>query len=116
MRAALLVSLLSVWVLVGLFYYLNRYTRRYYFSVWTVAWLFYALWLTLGVTVPDPGPPMVAIGKQWCVCVSAVFLFWGSLLFLELPVRQTLIGLFMGFLLAWAYVGRYLVDDFFYIQ
>ena len=47
MRAALMVSLLSVWVLVGLFYYLNRYTKREYFTVWTAAWLFYALWLTL---------------------------------------------------------------------
>ena len=28
LRAALLVSLLSVWVLVGLFHYLNRYTKR----------------------------------------------------------------------------------------
>ena len=52
LRAALLVSLLSVWVLVGLFYYLNRYTKRRYFTIWTAAWLFYALWLTLGITVP----------------------------------------------------------------
>ena len=50
LRAALMVSLLSVWVLVGLFYYLNRYTKRNYFTIWTVAWLFYALWLTLGIT------------------------------------------------------------------
>ena len=47
--AALMVSLLSVWVLVGLFLYLNRYTRREYFTAWTAAWLFYALWLTLRV-------------------------------------------------------------------
>jgi hypothetical protein len=40
LRAALLVSLLSVWVLVGLFYYLNRYTKRYYFTVWTAACCF----------------------------------------------------------------------------
>ena len=48
-----MVSLLSVWMLVGLFYYLNRYTRREYFTVWTAAWLFYALWLTLGLKVQD---------------------------------------------------------------
>ncbi len=29
LRAAIFVSLLSVWVLVGLFQYLNRYTKRY---------------------------------------------------------------------------------------
>ena len=48
-RAALLVSLLSVWVLVGLFIYLNQYTKRPYFTIWTAAWLFYALWLTMSV-------------------------------------------------------------------
>ena len=28
LRAALIVSLMSVWMLVGLFFYLNRYTQR----------------------------------------------------------------------------------------
>lgn len=36
LRATLVVSLLTVWVLVGLFAYLNRYTRREYFTIWTV--------------------------------------------------------------------------------
>jgi hypothetical protein len=39
-KAALMVSLLSVWVLVGLFFYLNQYTKRNYFTTWTAAWLF----------------------------------------------------------------------------
>jgi PAS domain-containing protein len=47
LKPALLISLLSVWVLVGVFYFLNTYTRRRYFTIWTTAWLFYALWLTL---------------------------------------------------------------------
>src|ERR1700760_4057322 len=47
--AAMYVSLLSMWMLVGLFVYLNRYTKREYFTIWTAAWLFYALWLTLNL-------------------------------------------------------------------
>jgi signal transduction histidine kinase/CheY-like chemotaxis protein len=102
LRAALMVSLLSVWVLVGLFYYLNRFTKREYFTLWTAAWLFYALWLTLGLTVPksDMGTAVFAI-KQCCVAVSAVFLLWGSLRFLDLPVPQRLFGFFMLFLVIW---------------
>ena len=42
LQATLFVSLLSVWVLVGLFYYLNHYTGGRISAVWTVAWLFYA--------------------------------------------------------------------------
>src|SRR5258708_2925861 len=108
LRAALMVSLLSVWMLVGLFYYLNRYTRREYFTLWTAAWLFYALWLTLSLNVVEPTmrSPIFMI-KQWCVSISAVFLLWGSLRFLNIPVRQSLFGLFMLFLLVWTFVSPY---------
>ena len=104
--AALAVSLLSVWMLVGLFYYLNRYTKRDYFTVWTAAWLFYALWLTLRLRSNDPAPESIPFKlQQCCVAISAVFLLWGSLRFLKIHVRQTLFGLFMLFLLVWTFVG-----------
>ena len=102
LQSALMVSLLSVWVLVGLFCYLNHYTKREYFTVWTGAWLFYALWLTLNLEMPGSEPGgLVFLFKQWCVAISAVFLLWGSLRFLSVPVRQTLFGLFILFLLVW---------------
>ncbi len=112
--AALLVSLLSVWVLVGLFFYLNRYTKRNYFTVWTAAWLFYALWLTLSITQKNVDSEAVGgiafVLKQCCVGISAVFLLWGSLQFLGLPVRQTLFGLFMAFLITWTSVSPTLTN------
>jgi signal transduction histidine kinase len=112
LRAALLVSLLSVWMLVGLFFYLNRYTKRDYFSVWTASWLFYALWLTLGLKFPDCTPASVPFKLQECsVAISAVFLLWGSLRFLTIPVRQTLFGLFMLFLLVWTFAGQYIISE-----
>src|SRR6266571_4612772 len=77
LRAALVVSLLSVWVLVGLFYYLNRYTKRSYFTIWTAAWLFYALWLTLGITTNPSPESFLQIVRQWCVGISAIFSLWG---------------------------------------
>lgn len=117
LRAALLVSLLSVWVLVGLFHYLNRYTKRKYFTIWTAAWLFYALWLTIGISFPDvPTRSFLDIVRQWCVSVSAVFLLWGSLSFLEIHTRQILFGLFMAFLLTWSYVGAQVIQSTLLIQ
>jgi signal transduction histidine kinase/ActR/RegA family two-component response regulator len=125
--AAMLVSLLSVWMLVGLFFYLNRYTKREYFTIWTAAWLFYALWLTLNLETSGaatPFPATTATGhavahavsesyvtgitfilKQWCVAISAVFLLWGSLRFLGIVVRQMLFFLFMVFLLVWTCIS-----------
>jgi signal transduction histidine kinase/CheY-like chemotaxis protein len=106
LQATLFVSLLSVWVLVGLFYYLNRYTKRSYFTTWTAAWLFYALWLTLGLTMQDiVSNNILFILRQCCVAISAVFLLWGSARFLSLPVRQGVITLFMLFLLVWTFVS-----------
>ena len=107
-----MVSLLSVWVLVALFYYLNRFTKREYFTVWTAAWLFYALWLTLGLTEQhsEVGSLVFAI-KQCCVAVSAVFLLWGSLCFLGLPVPQRMFGLFMGFLAIWVVVSPQVINN-----
>jgi len=112
LRAALIVSLMSVWMLVGLFYYLNHYTKRDYFTIWTAAWLFYSLWLTLGLKFEDTAPESDAFKlKQCCVAISAVFLLWGSLRFLKIPVRQTLFGLFMLFLLVWTCVGPYFISE-----
>jgi signal transduction histidine kinase len=117
LRAALLVSLLSVWVLVVLFAYLNRYTRREYFTIWTAAWLFYALWLTLILYFPTSAPTsFVATIKQSCVAISAACLLWGSLRFLDIPVPQTSFGLFILFLLAWTFVVPRLVSDTLQIQ
>jgi len=111
LRAALIVSLMSVWMLVGLFYYLNQYTKRDYFSVWTAAWLFYALWLTLCLRFENTTPDGIVFKlKECCVAVSAVFLLWGSLSFLKIPVRQRLFGLFMLFLLVWTFAGPYVIS------
>jgi len=106
MQAALIVSLLSVWLLVGLFYYLNRYTKRDYFTIWTAAWLFYALWLSLSFngTIAPPGSTLFDL-RVCCVSISAAFLMWGSLRFLGLAVSQSLFGLFMLFLVVWTFVS-----------
>ena len=111
LRAALMVSLMSVWMLVGLFYYLNRYTKRDYFTVWTAAWLFYALWLTMGLKFEDATPDGIVFKiEQCCVSISAVFLLWGSMLFLKIPVRQMLFGLFMLFLLVWTFASPHMIS------
>jgi signal transduction histidine kinase len=103
---ASMVSLLSVWVLVGLFFCLNRYKRSDFFNIWTGAWLFYALWMTLSVLVEDNDPESLAFTiKQCFLSLSAVFLCWGSLRFLGLPVGPRLLSAFIVFLMAWIVVS-----------
>lgn len=112
LRAALILSLLTVWVLVGLFFYLNLYTRRRYFTLWTAAWLFYSLWLTLCIAL-DGGRdhPTLTMFKHWCISASAVCLLWGSSVFHNLKPRQTMFGLFILFLFAWSWVGSFNFDN-----
>lgn len=113
LKAGLFISLISVWLLVGVFSYLNYYTRRKYFSIWTVAWLFYSLYLTLSYTLFwyygnfRDEPWWATMLKQWCIGVAAVFMLWGSLRFLGRRVRQLSLGLFLCFLFVWSFVANF---------
>ena len=112
LKAALFNSFLSVCVLIGIFFYLNRYTHRRYFSYWTVAWLFHALWLVFCLlTQTGPEPPLLTMLKQWCVGASAVFLLWGSAAFLNQSLRPFQFVLFIIFLFTWSYVGVFHFDS-----
>jgi CheY-like chemotaxis protein/uncharacterized membrane protein len=110
--AALLVSLLSVWLLVGLFYHLNRYTKQEYFGIWTGAWLFYALWMTLSLGTGDatPGSVLFTI-NQFCVSISAALLLWGSMRFLKLPIPKRLAGILAVFLGFWILASPQIMKD-----
>src|SRR5438105_4686640 len=110
LNAMATVALLSVLVLIFLFLYLNLYTGRRYFTVWTAGWVFYAVWLGTGPGVENVGPFLVMC-KHWCLGLSATLLFWGSVQFLKLPSRPRLFGLFIGFLLAWSFVGAFFLKN-----
>src|SRR5215218_6345169 len=103
LTAALLGSLGSVAVLIGLFFYLNHHTRREYFTFWGVAWLFYGLWLVLRITRLNDASTWNLGLRQACIGTSAVFLFWGGLRYMGFPTPQRSIALFITFVYSWAY-------------
>ncbi len=112
MKAALVLALLTVLLLVGVFSYLNLYTRRRYFSMWTAAWLFYSLWLTLRAASEGLGSsPLLRMFEQWAISASAIFLLWGGSLFHGIRSRQTLFGWFLAFLMAWSYVDTHHLES-----
>lgn len=104
LTAALLASLCSVAVLIGLFFYLNYHTRREYFTLWGVAWLFYGLWLVLRITAGGMTGPWSLILREWCIGTSAVFILWGGCRFMNTPTPQRSIALFLTFIYSWGYV------------
>src|SRR6202011_1550540 len=112
LKAGLFISLVSVWILVGVFSYLNYYTRRKYFSIWTVAWLLYSLYLALSYSLFwlygnfRDEPWWATMFKQWCIGIAAVFMLWGSLRFLGKSVPQLSLGFFFFFLLFLFFINR----------
>lgn len=102
-----MLALLSTWVLVGLFAYLNRYTHRPYFVLWTAGWLFYALWITTTISLLDAGNP---VHLQWIklafIGICAIFLFWGSLQFYGQQRGQMEMALTVFLMVAWSFAAR----------
>src|SRR6185369_310582 len=103
LRSIILFSLLPVWVLVGLFQYLSRFTKKRHFKTWTAGWLFYALFLTLCATPKAILLPATAgILKNWCIATAALLMLWGSLQSINVPARQRLIAMMILFNLIWS--------------
>ncbi len=117
LKAALVLSIISTWVLVALFAYLNQYTQRRYFSLWTTAWLFYALWLTASINLLDsPESKLGMMLTQACIGICALFLFCGNVSILRHSVDQRYMMGGVTIVLLWAYIGIYQLDNRFWLQ
>ena len=108
LETALLISLLSAVVLVGLFKFLNRYTRRDYFTIWTAGWFFYALFLALTLAIDSERPSAALVMTQnWCVGTAAIMMFWGSFKFLSIKPGQGIIFAMLGLVTLWSCAASY---------
>ena len=113
----LLVAWLSVWLVIGLFGYLNTFTRRQYFSIWTGGWLLYAVWLTMQFQWFDDTPGQVMGFLQLaCMAASTCCLLWGSVRYFGQPAREPSIGVFLVFLVCWACIGLPPNERFLWIE
>lgn len=106
LKAALVLALLSTWVVVGLYAYLNRYTRRQYFTLWTAGWLFYGLWITFTISFLKFDSSTWEWVKLSCIGVCAIYLFWGSLQFSGQHRGQREMGLTILLMIFWSFVAR----------
>lgn len=109
-KALMIGSLMSVGLLAGLFFYLNRFTRRPYFSIWAAAWMFYAAWLLMSLEDVTPGLWHWTF-KHWSLGTAAALFVWGSLRFMGRPTPRRLLVLFLGFLFVWSATGAFYLKD-----
>jgi len=112
LKAALVVALFSTMVVIGVFAYLNRYTKKTYFNLWMVGWMFYAVWLGASIGLEEsPHFPILLLARRACIGISALFMFWGSFELTGQARSQRELGLSILLLILWSFVAVYQVQE-----
>ncbi|NQU09804.1 PAS domain S-box protein, partial [bacterium] len=111
-QGALGFAFFCIVVVTGVFAYLNRYTERGYFRLWTMAWLFYAVFLAASARLVDqPHDLVLTTVRSAAVGISALFMFWGSFQLngYDRPSRELVSGVVL--MVIWSYVAVYRVHE-----
>lgn len=115
-RAALVLAFFAVLVVVALFLYLNRATRKTYFARWTMAWIYYATFLVASIGLEDvPGHEWLIMVKRACIGIAAWYMFCGNLEFIERGRSQRELYLGTVLLVIWAAVAAFVVKEWLWI-
>jgi PAS domain S-box-containing protein len=111
-KSALVLALISVWMVIILFAYLNRFTRKPYFSLWTVSWMFYSVYLAASIGLEEtPDTPFLVMARRACIGISALFMFWGSFELTKRSRNRRELGWGVILVLIWSYIAAYKVGD-----
>ncbi|HTS16308.1 MAG TPA: ATP-binding protein [Verrucomicrobiae bacterium] len=111
-KSALVLALITVWMVIILFTYMNFSTRRSHLSLWTVAWMFYSVYLTASIGLEEsPETPFLLMASRACIGISALFMFWGSFQLAEITRDQRELTLATALIVIWSYFAAYRVQD-----
>ncbi len=111
-KSALVLALITVWMVIVLFTYMNYATRRYHLSLWTVAWMFYSVYLAASIGLQEWfHAPFLTMISRACIGVSALFMFWGSFHLTGMKRSQRELALGTVLIVIWSYFAAYRVQD-----
>jgi len=111
-KSALVLALISVWMVIGLFTYMNYSRRRPHLSLWTVAWMFYSVYLAASIGLEEsPHTAFLVMGSRACIGISALFMFWGSFQLTDAKRDQRELALGTALIIIWSYFAAYRVQD-----
>ncbi len=114
--SALVLALLSMVAVAGVFYYVNRQVKRQYLTLWTMAWLFYALHLLAAIGLQTiPGAWLLILARRICIGISGLFMFWGSFHLDSKPRSRRELGLAIALVLTCCCVASYAVRDSYWL-
>lgn len=105
-KATLFLALVFTSVSIGLFLYLGRLTRKANVKLWSVAWMFYAVYLATSIGLLESPNSTLLLGAQLtCVGTCALFLFWGTFHLTDSPRYQRELGLGLIMMAVWSAVA-----------
>ena len=111
-RSALVLALITVWMVIVLFAYMNYATRRAHLSLWTVAWMFYSVYLAASIGLEEsPHTPFLLMASRACIGISALFMFWGSFQLSGVKRNQHELALATALIIIWSYFSAYRISD-----
>ncbi|HUI07788.1 MAG TPA: ATP-binding protein [Verrucomicrobiae bacterium] len=115
-KSALVLALITVWMVIVLFAYLNYSMRRPHLSMWIVSWMLYSVYLAASIGLEDaPGTPFLLMASRGCIGISAMFMFWGSFQLTGHKRDQRELALGTIMVVVWSYIAAYKVGDVMWI-
>lgn len=115
-KAALVLAFCSTWMVVGLFWYLNYYTRKPHFQLWTVAWVFFGVYLAATIGLEEsPNQCFLIMSRRAYIGIAALFMFCGSLQLSGRPRRKREMAGGIVLIALWSYIAAYHIQDHLWI-
>jgi PAS domain S-box-containing protein len=110
-KSALVLALITVWMVIVLFAYLNYSARRHHLSLWIVAWIFYSVYLAASIGLEEtPHTPFLLMASRACIGISALFMFWGSFQLSKVQRDPHELTLATVLMIIWSYFAAYRGD------
>lgn len=110
-KAALIVAMICTAVVIALFGYVNYFTRRTYFRLWTVAWMFYLVYLGASFALLEsPQVLLLRMVQRSCMGISALLMYWGAFRLGGHPRRQRELILGLVFIVLWSWCAMEFMD------
>ena len=115
-KSALVLALITVWMVIVLFAYLNYSMRRPHLSLWIVSWMLYSVYLAAAIGLQDaPGTQFLMMASRACIGISAMFMFWGSFQLTGHKRDQRELALGTLMIIVWSYIAAYKVGEVMWI-
>jgi PAS domain S-box-containing protein len=112
LKVALVLALLSAWMLCGVLAYLKRFTSKQCFLLWLVSWFYYSAYLVTSMGFGEQlDHPLLVMLQEACVGISALCMFWGGLHLADHRPRQRQLGLGVAIMVIWSYAAAYPLQD-----